>query len=245
MELDNLINSNRMCRFILFLSGCFVTISAIAQNRDNIFSLYAEYISKTLDITWKKPKGFVDLKTSTIWTQGDRKELGSSCKVMLQSKNGDFLIMYPDMSLLLFNPKAKTWEQMNGDPDLLKRQILIDMNDALDKRLDKKKELNCLSDFSEYIDILSDKESPFNADTVFIVRVPLRKPYKDKYSYCTSIYACKRERPPMIFRCFFTPKGKLDETKFLSKFFKTIKYRNDNWSLDREKNEEEYNRIFY
>ena len=238
MELDNLANSNKMYRLILLFGVCLIAISATAQNQDNIFSFYAKYISRTLDITWKKPRGFVDLKTSAIWAQGDRKGFGSSCKVMLQSKDEDFLIMYPDMSLLLFNPKAKTWAQMSGDPDLPKRQIIIDMNDALHSQLDKN-ELNSLSDFSEYIDILSDKESPFNADTVFVVRISLRKPYREKYLYCTSIYACKRERPPMIFRCFFTIKGKQNETDFLSSFFKTIKYRNDNWFLNQGKNEEE------
>lgn len=231
MELDNLINSNKMYGFILLFCGCLVAIDATAQNQDNVFSFYAKYISKTLDITWKKPRGFADLKTSEIWAQGDRKGFGNSCKVMLQSKDEDFLIMYPDMSLLLFNPKAKTWGQMRGDSDLPKRQIIMDMNDSLYGQLDKN-ELNRLTDFSEYIDILSGKDSPFNADTVFVVRIPLRKPYRGKYLYCTSIYACKRERPPMIFRCFFTIKGKQDETGFLSRFFKTIKYRNDNRSFN-------------
>lgn len=59
----------------------------------------------------------------------------------------------------------------------------------------------------ERLTVFSGTEAPMNADTVFVFRTALKNVYKG-YSYCTSIYAYKEGRPPMIFRCFFTEKGK-------------------------------------
>ena len=97
----------------------------------------------------------------------------------------------------------------------------------------------------ERLTVFSGTEAPMNADTVFVFRTALKNVYKG-YSYCTSIYAYKEGRPPMIFRCFFTEKGKAKEKRYLSKFCKSVNYGNNKeWKMDADKMREASSRIFY
>lgn len=77
---------------------------------------------------------------------------------------------------------------------------------------------------------------PFNADTVYIAQLPLKNPSWEVYSYCVGVYAYKRNRPPLIIKCFFTDKSIRKAPEILSDYFKTIRYREDeHWRFDVEK----------
>lgn len=226
MEINRKLNSNRTAYKIvlLFIVCCsFIVMEVSAQYSMDSFSACSSYISKVLDITWKKPKGFIWKKTGNfLWSQGNR-EIGAIYEATMQSKDKDYLILYPNMSFMLAD-SGMLRNQLNGDPALARRQMMADVNDALETS----------------VVMLVGKDAPFNADTVFVAHIPLKKNYQEIYTYCIGIYACKQGRPSMIFKCFFTNEGKQNEKKFLSKFYKTVRYRNnDNWVLDGEKSQKE------
>lgn len=146
---------------------CFLAVAGFAQDRESQFPIYAKYISEVFNITWKKPKGFIDLRMNTIWSQGGTKGIGNIGKVMLQSKDENSLIMYPDMNLLMFDSRKGFRELQYGDPNLAREQMMDDMKGALD--------------IEDHTTMLIGGEAPFNADTVFIAQIPLKKPYREKY----------------------------------------------------------------
>ncbi|WP_288089003.1 hypothetical protein [Bacteroides acidifaciens] len=126
------------------------------------------------------------------------------------------------MSSQLF--KRSPWiENPTWDRD----QVTRELKDAL--------RLHSLSDsvFSQHVVTLSGVDAPFNADTVFLARLPLHQPYQNKYDYATSVYVWKEARRSMVFHFFFTEEGKKCEEKILSKFYKTVCYLNgDKWNCN-------------
>ena len=129
--------------------------------------------------------------------------------------------------------KSETWAFGKKDPYSLFYRLTVE---SVDK--------DCLIMYPE-LKMVSGTEAPMNADTVFVFRTALKNVYKG-YSYCTSIYAYREGRPPMIFRCFFTEKGKAKEKRYLSKFCKSVNYGNNKeWKMDADKMREASSRIFY
>ncbi|WP_125040445.1 hypothetical protein [Bacteroides faecalis] len=211
--------------FILSL----IALSLSAQNEKNTFDSYAKFISKNLDITWKKPKRFIDLKTFTVWgPESQNHKSAFFYHTVLQSKDSNCLIMYPDIvSLVGIN--------LHLDETLTRNQMINDINTALD--LTNKRGIiskNLDTDIKKSIKTFTDKDAKklFNADTVFIAPIPISNAYQGKYTYCTGVYIYKAKRPPMFIKCFFNEKGKNNERQYLDMLYKTIKYRNDNWVLN-------------
>lgn len=218
----------------------FMTVQLFAQNEKNTFSAYAKFISKNLDIMWRKPDGFVDLKTSTSWGPNGTKGVGFRYRSVLQSKDKECLIMYPNISLLV-DDKIK-WNE-----DLSRVQMIGEINRALGLADKKRTDTDPITfDFDKYVKVLIGKDARkrFNADTVFIAQIPLSKPYLEKYPYCTGIYVCKKQRPPLFFKYFFSEEGKSNESSYLDEFYKTVRYRNENWTLDKASYEKDYYKLY-
>lgn len=216
--------------FCLLVGGMLSDASAKRRNtlirKDEIFSFYSEYVSEALDISWKKPKGFVDLMNGEVWAF-NQKDLTSFYQVTLQSTGKDCLIMYPRLEVVTSTPGV-TWTARFGKPDFLRKHVMMEVGDSL---------------IEERLTVLAGSETPMNADTVFICRAALKNAYKG-YPYCTSVYAYKEGRPPMIFRCFFTEKGKAKEKRYITRLFKSVNFGKKEWKADMNKMQETYRRIF-
>ncbi|WP_129585763.1 hypothetical protein [Bacteroides bouchesdurhonensis] len=218
---------------LIMYCNCVVAEVSAQYSIENSFSDYSKYISEVMDISWKRSKTFVWERSTVILSQGKRgRGMGAVYSGMMQSKDGNCLILYPNMNFMLVDNKEVPWK-WTGDPVLPRNQMLDDLHCALKPGMDS----DTISIvWEKYVTTYIGKDTPFNADTVFVSQIPLENLYQGKYMYCTGIYACKRGRPSMIFKCFFTEEGKMNEEKYLSKFYKTVKYRrNDNWSYDNEK----------
>lgn len=222
-------------RYIFYTFLCAFTVSQIcAQNEKKTFSAYSHYVSKAFSVTWKKPHDFTDLKQSAIpWGPGIGKGGGRTGMLyasILQSKDGDCLVLYPDMDMML-----ASLETRNGN---FAYQMLINELTAALNLSDRKEHLqNTDFNFDKYVMVLHDEETKkvFNADTVYIAQIPLLSPYRNKYLYCTGLYIVKTGRPSMILKCFFTEQGELKKEKFLRELCKRVKYKNEKWIYDSEK----------
>ena len=211
--------------FCLLLGGMLSDASAKRKNsfvrKDEIFSYYSKFVSEVWDISWKKPKGFTDLMKSETYSLFYR--------LTVESVDKDCLIMYPELKMVTSFPDI-AWTEKCGKPEFLRNYVMMEVGDSL---------------IEERLTVFSGTEASMNADTVFVFRTALKNVYK-RYSYCTSIYAYKEGRPPMIFRCFFTEKGRAKEKLYLSKFYKSVNYGNNKeWKMDADKMREASSRIFY
>ncbi|GCB35778.1 hypothetical protein [Bacteroides faecalis] len=218
--------------FVLFLNFTITEIFAQYSLIDS-FSDYSTYLSKSIDVSCKKPKNFIweTIRTSPkMQGSWERKMFVSSYIGKMQSKDGNYLILYPNpIAAMLSTGKSSSLE---CGCNFVRRQMIYDMGKASEETLP-----------SDLIDLVGEdiirivgKDVPFNADTVFIVQIPLKEPYLGKYTYCVGIYACKSGRMPMGFKYYFTNEGKTREKESLLKFYETIRYRNNNnWSYDHEK----------
>ena len=219
--------------FCLLLGGMLSDASAKRKNsfvrKDEIFSYYSKFVSEVWDISWKKPKGFTDLMKSETWAFGKKDPYSLFYRLTVESVDKDCLIMYPDLKMVTSFPDI-AWTEKCGKPEFLRNYVMMEVGDSL---------------IEERLTVFSGTEASMNADTVFVFRTALKNVYK-RYSYCTSIYAYKEGRPPMIFRCFFTEKGRAKEKLYLSKFYKSVNYGNNKeWKMDADKMREASSRIFY
>ena len=210
--------------FCLLLGGMLSDASAKRKNsfvrKDEIFSYYSKFVSEVWDISWKKPKGFTDLMKSETWAFGKKDPYSLFYRLTVESVDKDCLIMYPELKMVTPFPDI-AWTEKCGKPEFLRNYVMMEVGDSL---------------IEERLTVFSGTEAPMNADTVFVFRTALKNVYKG-YSYCTSIYAYKEGRPPMIFRCFFTEKGKAKEKRYLSKFCKSVNYGNNKeWKMDADLN---------
>lgn len=219
--------------FCLLLGGMLSDASAKRKNsfvrKDEIFSYYSKFVSEVWDISWKKPKGFTDLMKSETWAFGKKDPYSFFYRLTVESVDKDCLIMYPELKMVTSFPDI-AWTEKCGKPEFLRNYVMMEVGDSL---------------IEERLTVFSGTEASMNADTVFVFRTALKNVYKG-YSYCTSIYAYKEGRPPMIFRCFFTEKGRAKEKLYLSKFYKSVNYGNNKeWKMDVDKMREASSRIFY
>lgn len=182
------------------------------------FSVYSKYyVGDVLDITWKRLNGFAEMNR-TYWIP--LVDYYFFSKMTLKSKDGNVLVQYPNMDYMLTDSLDK--EASKGWPRRPRTQIREEIR----------------NEEAESIEIFVGEQALFNADTVWVVSKELKQPFQGKYSYAVNIYAKKAMRPPMIFRCVFTEAGKANKEKFLSRFYKTIKYRDvDGWKYDHGKEE--------
>lgn len=221
-------NSKRKLLIHLFF---LVTVQVFTQNSAS-FQPISKYISKTYNIDYKKPKGFIALDLYEHWRPGEESNIGFVYSPVFQSKDKNCIIMYPSLF-----PFISAQSQAIGEI----KAALGQQNKA------GQAQEETTIDFEKYITRYTDKEANqfFNADSAFIVQLPIKKPYKEKYVYCTGVYICKKERPVLLFKYFFTESGKLHEQDFLRLLHKKIWYRDGEWIYDERKQSENYFKYVY
>ena len=211
--------------------------SKAIPNDKNTFTAYAEYISVVYDISWTMPKNFVDLKTKTTWGPAFP---GIMYRSVLQSKDENCRILYGEP---FYVPNRKSLL-----PNWARQQLINEVNDACGAKKDKDGKMphKPIFDFEKYVKVISGAEAikMFNADTVYIAQIDLKKPYKTKYIYCTGIYLQKKGRPIMTFKCFFNQAGKQKEDEYLKLLYKNVKYRNNNWKYNKALRDKENKKYF-
>lgn len=206
-----------------------------AQSEKKTFSDYAHYVSKVMDIHWKKPRHFIDLEQGASWwgpRDGMRnKRIGCSYKSTLQSNDGNCLVLYSDMDIMLSLLQMK-------DIGAAFKMLVGEMHMALGL-VDEKGKLpaDIAFDFKAYVKTILEKQvlRELNADTVYIAQIPLEKAFRTNYLYCTGLYIIKEGRPSILVKCFFTDEGKKNEEKYLRSIFRSIEYQNNDWKYDDEK----------
>ena len=88
--------SNKRVLFLCLFMLAFMQISAQHVS----YKTFQKYALEVYDVVCKKPRGFIDLRTSVNWWPG-----GMNCGVgfmydpVFRSKSGDCLIMYPTIGL--------------------------------------------------------------------------------------------------------------------------------------------------
>ena len=214
--------SNKRVLFLCLFMLAFMQISAQHVS----YKTFQKYALEVYDVVCKKPRGFIDLRTSVNWWPG-----GTNCGVgfmydpVFRSKSGDCLIMYPTIGL---------WSTLRPP---VREQLAYEINATLGWVGDVGKQSQQVEvDFEKYVTIwVDDARQYFNADTVFIAQLPIKNPYKEMYNYCTSVYVYKKDRPVLLFKFFFTEEGKQHEQEYLNKLCKRIWYRKGNWVYDKER----------
>lgn len=200
------------------------------------FGDYSRYVDKAMGIHWKMPRGFIDLKQGNIpWgpdTRDSGGKLGIGYEAALQSKDGDCLILYPNMDIMLFAVQEK-------NDRLAQTMLESEMNAAYGlsatsgniiegaSEADRQKNVATLYD-TEVCELL-------RADTIFVADIPLQKPFREKYLHCTGLYVVKAGCPPMMLKCFFTEARKAKENAYLSWLYRSMKYQKSTWTYDDEK----------
>ncbi|WP_279120680.1 hypothetical protein [Bacteroides acidifaciens] len=226
-------------KMLILLLGSLVVLEIAAQElAKKKFTDYADRNVEHMGILCKKLKGFKFEVPQLpflqlFWTQG-RNYIGSVYEATALSKDGNCLILYPNMNLMEIETMSNQvfrrfpWSER---PTLAREQVTRELQDAL--------RLQSLSDsiFSSHVVTMSGGDVvPFNADTVFVAQLSLHKPYRDKYEYATGIYVWKEARRSMVFHLFFTEEGKRHEENILSKLYKSVTYlEGDEWNYDEQK----------
>lgn len=171
--------SNKRVLFLCLFMLAFMQISAQHVS----YKTFQKYALEVYDVVCKKPRGFIDLRTSVNWWPG-----GMNCGVgfmydpVFRSKSGDCLIMYPTIGL---------WSTLRPP---VREQLAYEINATLGWVGDVGKQSQQVEvDFEKYVTIwVDDARQYFNADTVFIAQLPIKNPYKEMYNYCTSVYVYKK-----------------------------------------------------
>ncbi len=191
----------------------------------------SKYASKVYDITFKEPKGFVDMKMSEAWVPG-KKGLGDYTAIyqLFQSKDSSCILMYPTMAAVFPTQRDTSFRARSLAVDDIHFALGLRTEIGLPQKGDT-------IDWNKYLTVYTDKyaRQRFNADTVFIVELPIKESYKEKYTYCTGVYISKKDRPTLFFKFLFTETGKQREQEHLKLLYKRIRYKNNNWVYDEEK----------
>jgi hypothetical protein len=205
------------------------------------------------NISYKIPKGFVDLKQKKVLRKSDKFPYIIGCPI-LQSKDKECILMYS------LSPQG-TWENhwsskedsiaatechcppINPSPysymgrNMKHRHFMfLELKDIL--KTDNFK-------MDTYISVLPSEKSKewFNADSVFFFNADSTYFFdsenirSDKYIYCTSMFISKYNHGMLYFKWFFTEKGKKNEQKYLEKFAKKIWFNDGELHLSLQENE--------
>lgn len=191
---------------IIFLS---TSMNTFAQKY--LFKMYRFECSELYGIDLIKPKGFKVIAGTTLFRVNDEKNIGSSYRMTLESKDKDCLILIPDFYPYEdHNAMAKNmaYGEVEAALNFNTSNEVIDLNPA------------------KYIETIAgeNKENYFNADTVFIYKIPLPQPYKNIYKECIGINVIKAGHPSAIIKLLLTGEGKKKEKEFLEILFSSIRY---------------------
>ena len=239
-------------RKIIIFSILFFSLGGYQMNGqsspfDKTFQEYSDLFLEKENILCTMPKEFTDLKYYEAWKIREDREAGSYYNPIIQSNTRDCLIMYMMFPLfitpqenylnnlvkVLNNKRSKDSVNVYDNDineKLPRNHISFEMRTALgqvDKR--NRRIEGSVFEFDEYVTLTSGKEirENYNADSLYIYEIPLQKPYKDNFIYCTGLLVKKRNRPAMVLKLFFTEKGKEKEKYYVELLNKTIWYEDE------------------
>lgn len=205
---------------------------------EKTFEGYSNYIFENDGIRCDLPHELIDLKEYFVVQRviGENSNVGSIYGPVFQTPDENCIIQYPALAWPLRFVKE---EKINDFS--YKAQIVREMKAALgypDYITSLKKPTDTISrfrpvlqdttsiDFDSYVTTIvgKDVKERFNADTVYIYDLPLQKPYKDKYAYCTGLVIAKEGWASMNFKFYFTAEGKAAERRYLDYLDEQIWY---------------------
>lgn len=229
-----MMQNNPRTPIVLLLFTLLAAGHAEAQDGRTSFASYSRFVSKVFGISWNKPKGFTDLHTDKYWKPNNSKTSTLHYNFLFRSEEGDCIVMYPDISTLYFPLQApKTLDTKHliaGDLGL------SGQSEEVEHGMEKRQVVTLKCENS--------KKCIFNADTVYICNLPLAIPYDGKYAHCTGIYVCKKNRPALYFKCFFTNEGEKKKSEYIRRLSKAVGYRKKDWTYNNEQSGKEYYRLY-
>lgn len=236
--------------FILLL---LTSVNTFAQKY--IFKMYRFECSELFGIDLTKPKGFKVVDGMTTFRVNEKRNIGTIYRMTLESKDKNCLILFPyfyvignnnmvsqnmaygelkavlnlgpedDMRLKTVNGKF----MMQGEPNSKPDNQLIELDSA------------------KYVKTITgdNMENYFNADTVFIWKVPLQnwwstnlsKHNAEIYTECIGINVIKTGHPSGIIKILLTEEGKKKEEEYMQSLFESIHYSDMPPNYDQEKRE--------
>lgn len=206
--------------FTLFIFLFFSSANTFSQNY--IYKMYRFECSELFDLTLKKPKGFKVIDGMIPFNVSNKDNVGTFGRMLLQSKNKDCLILFP---LFL----------MNREHDRATRNMVYaELKAGLGLNVDNK---TIEIDTAKYVKTITgvDMRDYFNADTVFITKIPLQKSYDGVYNYCIGINVLKAGHPSAMIKVLFTEEGKKKEEEYITALFNSIKYSDVTPEFSQEK----------
>ncbi len=234
--------------FILFSGNVFAQENLMYEKS---FPDYAGWVSKKFGISANIPGKFNDLNQYYVIQRiREDKHAGSMYGPVFKSKDKNCIVMYPavpqyfseedmetakNMTLLnrALNKDTSTAEPVirNLNDNFPRSQITSELKAAIGLFNYFGKPLNdsVSFNFNDYVTILSGKEAveSFNADSIFFYNIPLEKAYEEKYTHCTGMVVCKKDRATMQFKFFFTTKGRKKEEEYIRLLSKQLWYEED------------------
>ncbi|MGB3105341.1 hypothetical protein [Sphingobacterium siyangense] len=227
---------------IIALLLSIMSVGLLAQ--DNIpykrnFDAYSKYILEKNGIECIEPDNLIDLQEYfVVQPIRDDRHVGWIYGPVFQSVDGNCVIQYP-----AFTSPLDVSGKLDYESNSLsyKSQIIREIKAALgfpdyvipsQKSGDSEQRIVSVEydstsiDFNSYVTTIVGKDTKelFNGDTIYIYDVPLKKPFKEKYIYCTGFVIARHGRASMNFKIFFTPEGKLEKRRYLDYLKKKIWY---------------------
>lgn len=238
------VNIKYMRVFLLVLSiviySCITgKISAQQGNPlDKTFSEYSEHISKDYNISCKLPKKFVDLKYFELWKFRDSPSTGAAlfCSPIIQSVDEECLLMYP----ALLPPTSEADKKFSNilmainnkgyvpEDDRHRGHIYSQLRTAFG-HIDEYGYYtipDSVLHFEDHVSVYSGRrvKNYFNADSVFLYNIPLKKPYRQDYNHCTGMIITKAGHPHFQLLWLFSERGKMNEKRYFRRLRKSIRY---------------------
>lgn len=227
----------------LFTYFIILTFSLPLWAQENLpyektFKAYSNYIFENDGIKCDLPHELIDLDEYFVVQRVIREDshVGSIYGPVLQTPDGNCIVQYPALAWpLRFDKEEKVYD-FSYRPQMIREiKAALDFPDYAARTRKSTDSVSMIVtpepdtskiDFDTYVTTIIGKEARerFNADTIYIHDLPLQKPYKDKYTYCTGLVVAKEGRPSMNFKFYFTEEGKAEETKYLDYLDKQIWY---------------------
>lgn len=226
----------------LVLSVCCLPLLAQENNPyEKTFEAFSNYIFENDGIKCSLPHELTDLNEYFVVQRVIREDsnVGSIYGPVLQTPDGNCIIQYPALAWPLrfdkeekvrdFSYKSQMGREIKaglGYPDYAARTRKS--TDSVSMIVTPESDTSKI-DFDTYVTTIIGKEARerFNADTIYVYDLPLQKPYKDKYTYCTGLVIAKEGRASMNFKFYFTAEGKAAEGKYLDYLDKRVWYMDE------------------
>jgi hypothetical protein len=205
----------------------FITNSLYSQeynpNDDQRFASYADFVSKTWNITCKMLEGFKDMQTKATRVLTGERGRGTDMPYcpLIQSNNEDCILMYPFTAILFGSMDIfRDFDTANWYKIWPQGQIIGEIETVLG--LERERPCCCQSGdplivFDDYVTTLTGKEAKdlFNVDKVYFYDLPVKHAYREKYTHYLGIVLSKKNRPDMFLKLCFTENGVKEKAQYV------------------------------